>query len=135
MEVCKHGYSIAQYNEILLVIGYKTHKQIHQVFKKLLPMEITKQAINFDADSKLMEFIDKKLSKLETFYDSIQSTEVLLKLEKTGQVQDKVAEIKVKVPGYTLVAKETSKSFEKSVDLGAASLRRQLLKYKSRKIK
>ena len=98
-------------------------------------MEITKQAINFDADSKLLEFIDKKLSKLETFYDSIQSTDVLLKLEKTGQVQDKIAEIKVKVPGYTLVAKETSKSFEKSVDLGATSLRRQLLKYKSKKNK
>jgi len=98
-------------------------------------MEIKKQAVNFDADSKLMEFIDKKIGKLETFYDNIESTDVRLKLEKTGQVQDKVAEIKVKVPGFTLVAKETSKSFEESVDLGASSLRRQLLKYKSKKNK
>ena len=98
-------------------------------------MEIKKQAINFDADSKLMEFIDKKLGKLETFYDKIESTDVRLRLEQTGQVQDKVAEIKVKVPGFTLVAKETSKTFEESVDLGASSLRRQLLKYKSKKNK
>jgi putative sigma-54 modulation protein len=98
-------------------------------------MEIKKQAVNFDADSKLMEFIDKKLGKLETFYDNIESTDVRLRLEQTGQVQDKVAEIKVKVPGFTLVAKETSKTFEESVDLGASSLRRQLLKYKAKKNK
>lgn len=98
-------------------------------------MEINKQAINFDADSKLMEFVDKKIFKLETFYDNIVSADVSLKLEKTGQIQDKVAEIKVNVPGSTLVAKETSKSFEESVDLGTNSLRRQLIKYKMKKNK
>lgn len=96
-------------------------------------MEIRKQAINFDADAKLLDFIDKKLSKLETFYDNIVSTDVFLKLEKTGQIQDKIAEIKVHVPGSTLIAKETSKTFEESVDLGASSLRRQLIKYKEQK--
>lgn len=96
-------------------------------------MEIRTQAVNFDADTKLIEFIDRKLGKLDTFYDNIVSTDVSLKLEKTGQVQDKVAEIKLKVPGSTLIAKETSKSFEESIDLGASSLRRQLIKYKDKK--
>jgi putative sigma-54 modulation protein len=96
-------------------------------------MEINKQAINFDADSKLLEFVDKKIEKLGTFYGNIVSADVCLKLVKTGQVQDKVAEIKVNVPGSTLVAKETSKTFEESVDLGTSSLRRQLLKYKTKK--
>jgi putative sigma-54 modulation protein len=96
-------------------------------------MEIRKQAVNFDADAKLLDFIDKKLGKLETFYDKIVSTDVFLKLEKTGQVQDKIAEIKVNVPGSTLIVKETSKTFEESVDLGAAALRRQLIKYKEQK--
>mgnify|MGYP000294822344 FL=1 len=96
-------------------------------------MEIRTQAVNFDADTKLIEFIDRKLGKLDTFYDNIVSTDVFLKLEKTGQVQDKVAEIKLKVPGSTLIAKETSKSFEESIDLGASSLRRQLIKYKDKK--
>ncbi|MDC0230680.1 ribosome-associated translation inhibitor RaiA [Aureispira] len=98
-------------------------------------MEITKQAINFEADSKLLEFVDRKLVKLETFFDNIVSADVCLKLEKTGQVQDKIAEIKVKVPGSILVSKQTSKSFEESVDLGASSLRRQLIKYKLKKYK
>ena len=96
-------------------------------------MEIRKQAVNFDADAKLLDFIDKKLGKLETFYDKIVSTDVFLKLEKTGQIQDKIAEIKVNVPGSTLIVKETSKSFEESVDLGASALRRQLIKYKEQK--
>lgn len=96
-------------------------------------MEIRTQAVNFDADTKLIEFIDRKLGKLGTFYDNIVSTDVFLKLEKTGQVQDKIVEIKIKVPGSTLVAKETSKSFEESIDLSASSLRRQLLKYKDKK--
>lgn len=96
-------------------------------------MEIRTQAVNFDADTKLIEFIDRKLGKLGTFYDNIVSTDVFLKLEKTGQVQDKIVEIKIKVPGSTLVAKETSKSLEESIDLSASSLRRQLLKYKDKK--
>lgn len=97
-------------------------------------MEIRTQAVNFDADTKLIEFIDRKLGKLGTFYDNIVSTDVFLKLEKTGQVQDKIVEIKLKVPGSTLVAKETSKSFEESIDLSASSLRRQLIKYKDKKV-
>lgn len=96
-------------------------------------MEINKQAINFDADAKLLEFIDRKIAKLQTFYGKIVSADVSLKLEKTGQIQDKIAEIKVNVPGSTLMVKETSKTFEESVDLGANSLRRQLIKYKNKK--
>ena len=96
-------------------------------------MEINKQAINFDADAKLMEFIDRKIAKLQTFYGKIVSADVSLKLEKTGQIQDKIAEIKVNVPGSILMVKETSKTFEESVDLGANSLRRQLIKYKNKK--
>ena len=95
-------------------------------------MEISKQAVNFNADVKLLEFIDKKLEKLETFYDKIVSASVVLKLEKTGQVQDKIAEIKLNVPGATLVSKECCKSFEESIDLGTTAMRRQLIKYKEK---
>lgn len=98
-------------------------------------MEINKQAINFNADSKLFDFIDVKLSKLEMFYDNIVNANVMLKLESNGQVQDKIAEIKINVPGTTLISKESSKSFEESIDLGVSSMRRQLIKYKERHLK
>lgn len=117
----------------LSILSLCFYNETNLLIKNKWPMEIRTQAVNFDADAKLIEFIDKKLGKLDTFYDNIVSTDVFLKLEKTGQVQDKVAEIKIKVPGSTLVAKETCKSFEESIDLGASSLRRQLIKYKDKK--
>lgn len=96
-------------------------------------MEIQVQSVHFDADVKLLEFINKKLEKLETFFDRIISADVILRLEKTGQVQDKVAEVKLNVPGQVLVAKETCKSFEEAIDEGAESLRRQIIRYKEKR--
>lgn len=95
-------------------------------------MEIRMQSVHFDADVKLIDFIEKKLSKLETFYDNIISADIILKLENTGQVQDKIAEVKLNVPGAVLISKESCKSFEEAIDLGSESLRRQLLRYKEK---
>ena len=95
-------------------------------------MKIRTQSLHFDADSKLLHFIEKKLSKLELFFDRIVGAEVYLKLENTGRIQDKIVEIKLNIPNNVLVAKDTSKTFEKSVDDAVESLRRQLIKYKEK---
>ncbi len=95
-------------------------------------MEITVQSVHFDADVKLQEFIDKKLRKLETFFDHIVSVDVILKLENSGQVKDKIAEIKLNVPGATMLAKESCKTFEESIDQCADALRKQLQKHKDK---
>ena len=95
-------------------------------------MEVNVQSIHFDADVKLIEFIDRKVNKLETFYDQIISADVILRLEKNGKVQDKIAEIKINVPGNTLLAKQTCKSFEEAIDAGTESLRRQLVRHKEK---
>lgn len=97
-------------------------------------MEIRVQSLHFDADQKLKTFIEKKLNKLETFFDSIIRGEVILRLEPTGQIQDKLSEIRLNVPGKVLVAKDKDKSFEAAVDAGVESLRRQLIKYKEKKM-
>lgn len=95
-------------------------------------MRVETQSIHFDADVKLVDFVNQKVGKLETYYNRILSAEVTLKLENSGQVRDKVSEIVLRVPGDTLVAKETDKSFEASVDAAVEALRRQLIKYKER---
>ena len=95
-------------------------------------MMIQTQSVHFDADQKLLDFIDRKVSKLETFFDRVVRADVILRLEKTGQVQDKIAEIKMQVPGSVIVAKETSKKFEEAVDLATDALRRQLIRYKEK---
>lgn len=96
-------------------------------------MEISMQSIHFDADAKLLDYIQKKVEKLETFFDRIINADVIMRLENGGaKVQDKVLEIKLHVPGNTLLVKETCKTFEEAVDLGTDSLKRQLVRYKEK---
>ena len=95
-------------------------------------MKIKTQAVKFNADSKLITFIEEKLPKLEQFYDRIVSAEVMLRLENSGQVRDKIAEVKVSVPGTVLFTKETEKTFEAAIDAAVGSLKRQIIKHKEK---
>ena len=95
-------------------------------------MKVHTQAVHFSADSKLLHFIEKKLKKLEQIFDRIIEASVTLKLENTGKIKDKIVEIKLAIPGNTLFVKETSKTFEASVDDALNALKRQLIKYKDR---
>ncbi len=97
-------------------------------------MKIQIQALHFDADQSLKDFINKKLEKLETFYDRIIDSDVILSFEQLNtQVKDKVVVIKTNIPGNTLVAKHKSKKFEAAVDLAVESLKKQITKIKSKK--
>ncbi len=100
--------------------------------KKHMIMKIHVSAVHFDADQKLIEYIDKKTSKLNQFFDRIIDAQVFLKLENSGQVKDKIVELKLMVPGDTLVAKEVSKSFEAATDVVVDNMKRQLNKHKER---
>ena len=93
-------------------------------------MKLNTQSVGFKADAKLLDYIDKKMGKMDRFYDRIIEANIVLKLENVGQVRDKVAEVSLKVPGQVIFAKETNKSFEESVDKVADNLKRQLIKYK-----
>lgn len=89
------------------------------------------QSVNFDADVKLLDFIQKKLDKLDTFFDNIISGDVYMKVTPNGR-DNKVVEIKLSVPGKELIAKKESKSFEQSADLCVEALRRSILRYKEK---
>lgn len=95
-------------------------------------MRVQTQSVHFVADTKLLQFIEKKINKLENYYERIIDADVILRLEKTGQVQDKIAEIKLQVPGDTMMAKQTSKTFEGSIDGAVTALKRQLIKRKEK---
>lgn len=95
-------------------------------------MKVHTQAVHFSADAKLIEFIERKMNKLDQYFDKVLDVSVVLKLENSGQVKDKIAEIKLKLPGGLLYVKENAKSFEESVDRASSSLRRQIIKYKER---
>jgi putative sigma-54 modulation protein len=94
-------------------------------------MKLQVHSIHFNADVKLIDFIQKKIDKLETFYDRMVDGEVFLRLNNEG-VENKTVEIKLKVPGNQLFAKEQAKSFEEATDLATEALRTQLKKFKTR---
>jgi len=91
------------------------------------------QSIHFDADKKLLAFIENRIGKLELFSDEILSAEVFLRLEKDTEKENKVVEIKLEIPGNDMFAKKNSKSFEEATDQTVEALRRQLGKTKKKK--
>lgn len=94
-------------------------------------MKLQVHSIHFDADSKLINFIQKKLNKLETFYDRMVDGEVFLRLNNEG-IENKTVEIKLRLPGEQLFATEKARSFEAATGLAADALRMQLRKFKSK---
>lgn len=94
-------------------------------------MKLRVHSIHFDADQKLIDFIQQRLDKLHTFYDRLVGGEVFLRLNNEG-VENKTVEIRITVPGKELFAKEQARSFEAAVDSATESLRSQLDKFKTR---
>jgi putative sigma-54 modulation protein len=95
-------------------------------------MKVNISSVHFDADQKLLNFIEEKVGKLETFYDKIIDSSVVLKIDKSSDKENKLVEIKLVVPGKDLFAKKQCKTFEEAVDAAVEALRRQVRKQKTK---
>ncbi len=95
-------------------------------------MKVVNQAVNFNADAKLLEFVAKKMNKLEQYFDNIIMADVFLKVEQTSEKENKIVEIKLEIPGNDLIAKKKAKTFEEAVAEASDSLKRQLMKKKEK---
>ncbi|MBK7130402.1 MAG: ribosome-associated translation inhibitor RaiA [Crocinitomicaceae bacterium] len=95
-------------------------------------MDLQVHSLHFDADKKLIDFVNGRVTKLGTYFDKIISGEVILKLDKSDDSENKVAEIKLMIPGKELFAKKQCKSFEEATDLACEALRRQVDKHKGK---
>jgi putative sigma-54 modulation protein len=95
-------------------------------------MIIRVQSVNFNASSDLIEFVQKKMDKLDQFFDHIVDGDVYLKLDNNHEKENKIAELKVNVPGTDLIVKKQSASFEEAIDSGTEALRKQLSKRKEK---
>jgi putative sigma-54 modulation protein len=96
-------------------------------------MNVNIQTVHFDADAKLIEHVNRKIVRLSGLHDRITKVDVFLKLDNVvHHIKDKVAEIRVKVPGHELFVKQTTKSFEESFDGALASLLVQVKRIKEK---
>ena len=97
-------------------------------------MKVNISSVHFDADQKLIDYINERISKLETFYDKIIDSNVVLKVDKAQDRENKLVEIKLSVPGKDLFAKKQEKTFEEATDSVIEALRRQIRKHKTKEL-
>lgn len=95
-------------------------------------MKITVHSIGLTPHEPLQEFLEKKLNKLDTFYDKIQACKVFLKVENSNSKENKTAEIILNIPGDDIVVKKTAASFEESIDLCVDVAKKLLIKKKEK---
>ncbi len=91
------------------------------------------QAIHFDADSRLMDYVQKKVEKLQQYHDRIIKVDVFLVLDNVVHtIKDKIAEIRVHVPKSDFFVKATSKSFEASFEEALEAMVQQIKRKKQK---
>jgi putative sigma-54 modulation protein len=94
-------------------------------------MKIKIHSIRFDADQKLLAFVQEKVDRLLNYYEHILDGEVYLKID-ADSVENKIVEIKVNAPGKTLFAKEQKKTFEEATSSAFDALKKQVQKHKEK---
>lgn len=95
-------------------------------------MNVKIQSVKFDANQKLLDFVEAKINKLERFIERVTMADVTLKLDKDNDRGNKVAIIKLEVPGEDLVAESRAKSFEEAVDSAIDALKKQIDRHKEK---
>jgi putative sigma-54 modulation protein len=95
-------------------------------------MNIQIHSVRFDADKKLIDFVNQKLGKLSQFSDDIVSAEVFLRLDKDQDRENKVTEVKLEYPGGPLFARKQSKTFEEATDSVIDALKKQITRQKEK---
>lgn len=92
-------------------------------------MNVQIQSVKFDADRKLVEFVEHKMDKLDRFVERAIGADVILKLDKDHELGNKVATINLHIPGDDLVAESRGKKFRgggRSLDRSAQTPDRQV---------
>ncbi|WP_027077777.1 ribosome hibernation-promoting factor, HPF/YfiA family [Maribacter antarcticus] len=95
-------------------------------------MKVNAQSVNFNADKSMLDFLQQRLDKLETFYDKVISFDIYLKVENTAGKANKIVEIKVNIPKDKYLVKKQCKTFEEAIDSACSCLERMLIKRKEK---
>lgn len=94
-------------------------------------MKVNVQVLNFNAKQELLDFAEKRLNKLNQFYDKIISANVKMKELPAGE-RNKSVEILLAVPGNEIIVKKVAESYEEALDENMKAAERQLIKYKQK---
>jgi putative sigma-54 modulation protein len=96
-------------------------------------MNIQIHSLRFDADKKLIDFVNQKLGKLSQYGEDIVNAEVYLRIDNDNTRLNKISEIKLDLSGKPLFARKQSKTFEEATDGAINALKKQITKHKQKK--
>lgn len=91
-------------------------------------MEVKIQSVKFDASKQLLEFVEKKMSRLERFESNSTGVDVVLKLDKDDEKGNKLALVTLRVPGNDIITEQRARTFEEAIDLALDVVKRQIEK-------
>lgn len=86
------------------------------------------QTIHFDASKQLLEFVEKKVSKLEKLCEGATSLEVAMKLIKPETAMNKEVSLRLSVGGGEMFASKVCDTFEDALLESVDALKAQIEK-------
>lgn len=93
-------------------------------------MKVIIETPNFKARQPLLDFVQEKVDKLQSFSDKILESRVYLKLGNVSKGENKMCEIKLFIPGNELFASGQSNTFEGAVVQATEAVKHQLERWK-----
>jgi putative sigma-54 modulation protein len=95
-------------------------------------MKVLISSLHFKADAKLENFIREKITKVSGLFDGVIGSEVTLKLDQSSSNENKIAEVRIQIPGNDLFAKKQAKTFEEAIDSTVDALKKQITRHKEK---
>jgi ribosomal subunit interface protein len=92
---------------------------------------INVKSLKFDADEKLLDFIDKKVGKVEKFFDNMGDIDVTLSL--LPDAENKSVKLQTHMPGEEIVIERNARTFEEAVTDAADALKEKIVRVKEKK--
>jgi ribosomal subunit interface protein len=92
---------------------------------------INVKSLKFDADEKLLAFVEKKVGKVEKFFDNLGDIDVTLSL--SPEPENKVVRLQTRFPGEDLVIERNAKTFEEAITEAADAMKEKIVRAKERR--
>ncbi len=95
-------------------------------------MEINVKSLKFNADQKLLDFVQKKVTRLSRFFEGMDTVEVTLSLSK--EPDNKNVKLQTRVLGQDLVITRNAKTFEDAVTVAVDAMKESIVRSKEKVI-
>ena len=92
---------------------------------------INVKSLKFDADQKLLDFVQKKVEKVEKFFDNLGDIDVTLSL--LPDAENKKVKLQTRIPGEDLVIERSAKTFEEAVTDAVDAMKEKIIRSKEKK--